>query len=131
MRRPCPVSPARARRRLWSFMAGKTGVTPQTHEALEREGHEATPDRPLLDLSDGAVKNLIRSANERGYVTHEQINLLSKELNSEQIEDVLATFNEMGINLIESEETPPDDGQREEVGDEAEAESGELVGVAQ
>jgi Sigma-70 factor, region 1.1 len=30
----------------------------------------------LLDLSDGAVKALIRGAKERGYVTHDQINAL-------------------------------------------------------
>ena len=29
---------------------------------------------PLLDLSDPAVKELIRSAKKRGYVTHDQIN---------------------------------------------------------
>jgi Sigma-70 factor, region 1.1 len=29
---------------------------------------------PPLDLSDAAVKKLIRSAKKRGYVTHDQIN---------------------------------------------------------
>ena len=46
---------------------------------------------PLLDLSDAAVKRLIRIAKKRGYVTHDQVKSLSEELNSEQIEDVLAT----------------------------------------
>ena len=54
---------------------------------LEKEG----PDSPLLDLSDVAVKELIRGAKKRGYVTHNQINALlsSEEVKSEQIEDIL------------------------------------------
>ena len=67
------------------------------------EGGSETPsDSPLLDLSDAAVKKLIRSAKKRGYVTHDQINsvLRSEEVNSEQIEDLLAMFSEMGIVAI-------------------------------
>jgi RNA polymerase primary sigma factor len=77
----------------------------EKEEAPEKEGAEA-PDTPLplLDLSDAAVKKLIRTAKKRGYVTHDQINSLSKEVNSEQIEDVLAMFSEMGVNVVETEE---------------------------
>jgi RNA polymerase primary sigma factor len=85
-------------------MAGKTTeVTPQKEKVPEKEGPETPPDSPLLDLSDAAIKKLVRSAKKRGYVTHDQINSLSKEVNSEQIEDVLAMFSEMGIVAI-----PPD-----------------------
>jgi RNA polymerase primary sigma factor len=51
---------------LWRFMASKTKVTPQKEEMLEKEGPETSPDSPLLDLSDAAVKKLIRSAKKRG-----------------------------------------------------------------
>jgi hypothetical protein len=87
---------ARAQRRLWIFMASKTKVTPQKEEMLEKEGRETPPGSPLLDLSDAAVKKLIRSAKKRGYVTHDQINALlsSEEVKSEQIEDILAKFSE-------------------------------------
>ena len=63
---------------------------------LEKEGRETPPGSPLLDLSDAAVKKLIRSAKKRGYVTHDQINALlsSGEVKSEQIEDILAKFSE-------------------------------------
>ena len=47
-------------------------------EMLEEEG----TDSPLLDLSDVAVKEVIRGAKRRGYVTHNQINAL---LSSEEI----------------------------------------------
>src|SRR3954466_9682851 len=72
----------------------------------------------------------MRTAKKRGYVTHEQINSLSKEVNSEQIEDVLAMFSEMGVNVVETEEAS-DEEQREEPEEEAEDEGGELVEVQQ
>ena len=56
---------------MWIFMASKTKVTPQKEEMLEKEGRETPPGSPLLDLSDAAVKKLIRSAKKRGYVTHD------------------------------------------------------------
>src|SRR3974390_2815349 len=75
-------------------------------EKLVTEDSDAPPDRPLLDLSDAAVKALIRTAKKRGCVTHDQINALlsSEEVNSEQIETILAKFSEMGINVVESKE---------------------------
>src|SRR5262249_9555408 len=60
--------PARAQRRLWRLMASKTEETPQKEEMLEKDGPETLPDSPLLDLSDPAVRELIRSAKKRGYV---------------------------------------------------------------
>src|SRR5215468_6640047 len=116
-------------------MAGKVKVAAKEEkkeEAPEKETPD-TPDTPLplLDLSDAAVKKLIRNAKKRGYVTHEQINsvLPSEEVNSEQIEDVLALFSEMGINVVETEEAEQEDEQhREEPEEEPEAE-GELVEV--
>src|SRR5437773_12473059 len=115
-------------------MASKTEETPPKEEMLEKEGPETLPDRPLLDLSDAAVKKLIRSAKKRGYMTHDQINavLHSEEVNSEQIEDVLAMFSEMGVNLVETEETSEEGEEPHEQSDkEAESESGELVEVQQ
>jgi RNA polymerase primary sigma factor len=79
-------------------MASRTKVTAQKDGVPEAEGQGSPPDSPLLDLADGAVKKLIRSAKKRGYVTHDQINavLPPDEANSEQIEDLLTMFNEMG-----------------------------------
>jgi len=87
---------------------------------------------PLLDLSDAAVKRLIRIAKKRGHVTHDQVKSLSEELNSEQIEDGRAMFSEMGVNVVEHEEAADDDEKdREEADEEPEAEGGELVEVRQ
>src|SRR2546423_1332755 len=117
-------------------MASKTKAAQKEKEKEEapEKGASETPDTPLplLDLSDAAVKKLIRSAKKRGYVTVDQINsvLPSEEVNSEQIEDVLAMFSEMGVNVVETEETEPEEeGAREEQEEEPEADSGELVEV--
>src|SRR5450432_3973994 len=117
-------------------MASKTKAVQKDkekkEEAPEKEAPE-TPDTPLplLDLSDAAVKKLIRNAKKRGYVTHDQINsvLPSEEVNSEQIEDVRAMFSEMGINVVETEEAETEEEPKEEAEEEPEAE-GELVEVA-
>src|SRR5580693_3345126 len=122
------------RSRRWC-MASKTKTVQKDkekkEEAPEKEAPE-TPDAPLplLDLSDAAVKKLTRNAKKRGYVTHDQINsvLPSEEVNSEQIEDVLALFSEMGINVVETEEAEQEEEHKEEAEEEPEAE-GELVEV--
>ena len=84
-------------------MVSKIKTLPQQAKegALEKEDRETVADSPLAGLSDAAVQ-LIRSAEKRGYVTHDQINsvLPSEEVNSKQIEDVLAMFSEMGIVAI-------------------------------
>src|ERR1700751_3824739 len=99
-------------------------------EAPEKDGPE-TPDAPLplLDLSDAAVKKMIKQAKKRGYVTYEQLNAVmpSEEVTSEKIEDVLAMMNEMGINVVETEEA---DNDEEEEAEEEESEGGDIVEVA-
>jgi RNA polymerase primary sigma factor len=97
---------------------------------LGKEGSET----PVLDRSDAAVKELIRNANKRGYVTYDQINALlcSEEVKSEQIEDILAKLNEMGVSLVETKEAALEEevATREEPEEEAEGEN-ELVEVQQ
>ena len=114
-------------------MASKAKTVQKDKEKKEEAPEKEAPDTPLplLDLSDAAVKKLIRNAKKRGYVTHDQINsvLPSEEVNSEQIEDVLAMFSEMGINVVETEEAEQEEESKEETEEEPEAE-GELVEVA-
>jgi RNA polymerase primary sigma factor len=101
----------------------------------KRDGEGAAPDTadsPLLDLSDAAVKRMIKLAKKRGYVTHDQLNavLPSEEVSSDQIEDVYSMLNEMGITVSEAEDN--EDGEAEEpAADEAEeSESTDLVDTA-
>src|SRR6185312_11912557 len=74
-------------------------------EEVETE-REATTDGPLLDLSDDAVKKMIKVAKKRGYVTMDELNavLPSEEVTSEQIEDTMAMLSDMGINVVEDDE---------------------------
>jgi RNA polymerase primary sigma factor len=66
----------------------------------------AERDSPLLDLSDQAVKRLLKTAKARGYVTLDELNsvLPSEEVSPDQIEDTMAMLSDMGINVVETEE---------------------------
>ena len=75
---------------------------------------------------------MIKAAKKRGYVTHDQVNavLPSEEVTSDQIEDVFAMLNEMGINVVETEEAEPEEAPEENREEPEEEESeGELVEV--
>ena len=84
-------------------------------------------DSPLLDLSDAAVKRMMKLAKKRGFVTYAELNavLPSEEVSSDQIEDIYAMLREMGINVVEAEET--EEAEEEAPAEEEEAEAGELV----
>ncbi len=104
----------------------------KTNEKADGEAADAPQvDSPLLDLSDQAVKRMIKLAKKRGFVTYEELNevLPSEEVTSEQIEDILAMLNEMGINVVESEEADGERPESAEGGDEEE-EGGDLVEAA-
>ncbi|MEO9612668.1 MAG: RNA polymerase sigma factor RpoD [Nitratireductor sp.] len=101
-------------------------ATKEKEEAeTEREGG---PDGPLLDLSDDAVKKMIKVAKKRGYVTMDELNavLPSEEVTSEQIEDTMAMLSDMGINVVEDDE-PSEDGEGERANAGGEEESTELT----
>jgi RNA polymerase primary sigma factor len=112
-------------------------------KTTERESDEAVEDKkpqsdgPLLDLTDQAVKRMIKLAKKRGFVTYEELNdvLPSEEFTSDQIEDVYAQLSEMGINVVESddnEDTPADTPASAEADaeEEVEGESPEPVRTA-
>jgi RNA polymerase primary sigma factor len=95
---------------------------------------EAPPstDSPLLDLTDQAVKRMIKLAKKRGYVTYDELNevLPSEEFSSEQIEDVLGQLSEQGINVVDNEDPEAAGEERAARGKddgEDEAEGGDLV----
>ena len=82
-------------------------VAPETSDERDTpEPAAESSDSPLLDLTDAAVKRMIKLAKQRGYVTYDELNevLPSEEVSSEQIEDTMAMLTEMGINVVENEE---------------------------
>ena len=80
------------------------------------EAREESSDGPLMDGMSAAVKKMIVKAKERGYVTYDELNkvLPQDQMSSEQIEDTMAMFSEMGINVVEAEE--PDEPAADEEG---------------
>jgi len=90
-------------------------VKPGAKIPPKKPGENETPgdaDSPLLDMSDVGVRKMIARAKQRGYVTYDELNkvLPSDKTSSEQIEDTMAMLNEMGINVIESEEAEEGEG---------------------
>ncbi len=98
-------------------MASKTAE----QEAPET-GAEVSQDGPLLDMSDAAVKKMIKAAKARGFVTYDELNkvLPSEEFSSEQIEDTLSMLSEMGITVVENDEAEDnqDGGETAEADDD-------------
>ena len=84
---------------------------------------------PLLDLSDAAVKKMIKQAKKRGFVTFDQLNevLPSDTTSPEQIEDIMSMLSDMGINVTEAEDADGED-EKDEADDETD---NELVEVTQ
>lgn len=98
-------------------------------DEAETAAPEQQTDGPLLDLTDAAVKRMIKLAKKRGYVTYDELNevLPSEEFTSEQIEDVLGQLSEMGINVVEAEEAEEGQQAAPEAADDEESEGGDLA----
>src|SRR5580765_5067660 len=97
-------------------------------DAPEKEAADAPS--PLLDLSDAAVKKMIKQAKKRGFVTFDQLNevLPSDSTSPEQIEDIMSMLSDMGINVSEAEDADSEEEKQEEAEDETD---NELVEVTQ
>jgi RNA polymerase primary sigma factor len=76
-------------------------------------------DRPLID-SDVAVRKMIKSATQRGFITASERDkvLTLDKFTSEQIEDILSQLSELGINVIDN-----DDDHEDEEEEDSESES--------
>ncbi|MBZ0165114.1 MAG: RNA polymerase sigma factor RpoD [Notoacmeibacter sp.] len=93
-----------------------------TKEKEEVEIEQSAPDGPLLDLSDSAVKKMIKTAKKRGYVTMDELNavLPSEEVTSEQIEDTMSMLSDMGITVVEDDDRNDEDSEKPVAGDDEE-----------
>ena len=80
-----------------------------------------TGDAPLIDLNDASIRKLIARAKRRGIITWDELNeALPNDMSSDQIEDITSALNEMGVNIVESDEDavdPEDKSSDEEVED--------------
>ena len=83
-------------------MATKTTSATETGPAREENS-----DAPLIDSIGGLVKKLIARGKERGFVTYDELNaaLPPDQVSSEQIEDTMTNLSELGINVVEGEDS--------------------------
>ncbi|RVQ69216.1 RNA polymerase sigma factor RpoD [Croceicoccus ponticola] len=70
-------------------------------------------DAPLIDLNEASIKKLIARAKKRGVITYDELNeaLPQDQMNSEQIEDIMAAISEMGVNIVENDDDSDNDGE--------------------
>jgi len=71
-------------------------------------------DAPLIDMNDASVKKLIARAKKRGVITIDEINAAIPADQNEQIEDIMSTLNDMGVQIVEKDEDVGDDDAEED-----------------
>jgi RNA polymerase primary sigma factor len=86
-------------------MATKPATTTDTATA------DRDTDTSLLDVQSAAVKRLMAKGKERGYITFDELNavLPPDQMSTDQIEDVMSAFSEMGIQVVENEDNEDGD----------------------
>ncbi|QIK96121.1 RNA polymerase sigma factor RpoD [Sphingomonas sp. HDW15A] len=74
-----------------------------------------TGDAPLIDLNDASVKKLIARAKKKGVITVDELNaaLPQDQMSSEQIEDIMSAINEMGVQIVENDDSDDEDKEPE------------------
>ncbi|MBT4463296.1 MAG: RNA polymerase sigma factor RpoD [Rhodospirillaceae bacterium] len=82
-------------------------ATKSTAAAKKGSQQEQTTDSPLLDTLGAAVKKMLAKGKERGFVTYDELNtaLPPEQVSSEQIEDTMTQLSEMGINVVDNEDS--------------------------
>jgi RNA polymerase primary sigma factor len=102
-------------------MAGKAASTVEVPEARD-DGAEA----PLLDTLAAAIKKMVARGKERGYVTYDELNaaLPPEQVSSEQIEDTMTMLSELGVNVVESEDSDETPASGDADGDDDEVRAG-------
>ena len=80
-------------------------------------------DAPLIDLNEASIKKLIARAKRRGVITYDELNeaLPQDQMSSEQIEDIMSALNEMGVQIVESDDSGDDGDEQAADDDEVEA----------
>ena len=79
-------------------------VKPQPKQDANKPREEGA--EPLMDGMNNAMRKMLAKAKEKGFVTNDEINavLPSEQVSTDQIEDFMAQLNEMGINVVDSDE---------------------------
>ena len=86
-----------------------------TKKSVEDKNQEDS----LIDMSNAAVKKLLKNAKAEGFVNYKDINKVinAEKYTSEQIEDLMSLISEMGISIIEAEADDQDESQSDSKSD--------------
>ncbi|WPZ04932.1 RNA polymerase sigma factor RpoD [Blastomonas marina] len=84
--------------------------------ATKTKDKSANEDAPLIDLNEASIKKLISKAKKKSYITYDELNeaLPQDQMTSEQIEDVMSSLSEMGVNIVESDEEAEAEKERQQ-----------------
>ncbi|WP_321490997.1 RNA polymerase sigma factor RpoD [uncultured Hyphomonas sp.] len=86
----------------------------QKNTQTERDNDdEKENESGIVDFNATDVKKVLKRAQKRGFITHDEINALlpNDEMTSDQIEDVMSQISEMGIAVVETEEEAEEQGK--------------------
>jgi RNA polymerase primary sigma factor len=92
----------------------------KTPNGGDGEDKQDSGDAPLIDLNEATIKKLLARAKKRGVITYDELNdaLPQEQMSSEQIEDMMSALNDMGVNIVET-----DEGDEEDKDSDADADS--------
>ncbi|HTV90417.1 MAG TPA: RNA polymerase sigma factor region1.1 domain-containing protein, partial [Stellaceae bacterium] len=78
-----------------------------TAAADTAETRDEAAEAPLLDTIAIAIKKMVARGKERGYLTYDELNaaLPPDQVTTDQLEDTMTMLSEMGINVVEGEES--------------------------
>ena len=99
-------------------MARKAQKKQLDNDTQDNEASEASAEVVIVDVNSEAIKALKKLGKERGFITHDELNnaLPQGEYTSEQIEDVMADLNSMGVNVVDQADDVDEEAEEEESG---------------
>ncbi len=122
-----PAAPAKTA----AAKAKPAAKAPVRSKAAKTKAPASNGDVEVTTNLAALVKKLIAKGKTQGYLTYEEINdaLPSEQYSSEQIEDVMAAFSDMGVNIIDAADADDEETEKPAAAEEG-AEDAEEGGVA-
>ena len=106
----------------------KSSQKKQAENAANEAANDQAAEGASVDVSSEAIKALKTKGKARGFVTHDELNkaMPQGELTSEQIEDVMAELNSMGVNVVDHADGDDAEDAEETATEDTEKTSGNL-----
>jgi RNA polymerase primary sigma factor len=93
-------------------------MTPKSvgNTAVSEKQQEENQDAAGKGTIAAIVKKLVKQGKDKGFLTYDEINkaIPASEFSSEQIEDAMATFSDIGVQLVENEDDATDEPEGNE-----------------